>query len=73
MTKLGDGAISAHRAFLRDVTFAQIYSAWESKAPSIRLTGADGKVDLHATALTGAHAEGYRQAMKNFLELTNIK
>lgn len=71
--KLLDAAISAHKRLLNDASFFNIMQAWESKAPSIQIMAGDGKCDLTTSALTGARAEGYRLAMKHFIELSNTK
>jgi len=68
--ELLDGAVASHRRFTNDTTFANILQKWESFAPSIQVIRPDGSADINATALTGARAEGYRLAMKNFIELS---
>lgn len=68
--KLNDGARLAHQNLLRSDAFREVYSMWDKLTPGISVTGADGKADLTTTALTGARAEGYRQAMRTFLTLS---
>lgn len=70
---LSDGAVFAYQQFVNCRELDELMRLWEQRGPVAAVYDNEGRADLTLAALSGARAEGYRLAVKNFLTLTETK